>query len=150
MNTRLSFIATVPSFATLTLNTVRTFLHLLGVAGWIGGQILMLGLLGVLRSLGPDAPRIAAIRFGWVAWPCFALAVTTGVWSLTEVGLSKPVRRLSRHHARQALPSRDVGSRRRRAHNDAITSPTGRQRWDRLPGRSWCPLGRSRTGYLNH
>ena len=88
MNTHLSFIATVPSFATLTLDTVRTFLHLLGVAGWIGGQILMLGLLGVLRSLGPDAPRIAAIRFGKVVWPCFALAVTTGVWSLTEGGLS--------------------------------------------------------------
>ena len=88
MNTHLSFIATVPSFAALTLDTVRTFLHLLGVAGWIGGQILMLGLLGVLRSLGPDAPRMAAIRFGRVAWPCFALAVTTGVWSLTEVGLS--------------------------------------------------------------
>ena len=88
MSTHLSFIATVPSFATLTLDTVRTFLHLLGVAGWIGGQILMLGLLGVLRSLGPDAPRVAAIRFGKVAWPCFALAVTTGVWSLAEVGLS--------------------------------------------------------------
>ncbi|SVC36169.1 uncharacterized protein METZ01_LOCUS289023, partial [marine metagenome] len=88
MNAHLSFIATIPSFATLTLNTVRTFLHLLGVAGWIGGQILMLGLLGVLRSLGPDAPRMAAIRFGKVAWPCFALAITTGVWGLTEAGLS--------------------------------------------------------------
>ena len=44
-----SLITAVPSLAALTLDTVRTFLHLLGVAGWIGGQILMLGLLGVLR-----------------------------------------------------------------------------------------------------
>ncbi len=88
MSAHHSFIATVPSFAALTLDAVRTFLHLLGVAGWIGGQILMLGLLGVLRSLGPDAPRIAAARFGKVAWPCFALAVTTGVWGLAELGLS--------------------------------------------------------------
>jgi len=72
----------------MNLDTVRTFLHLVGVAGWIGGQILMLGLLGVLRTLGPDAPRLAADRFGKVAWPCFALAVTTGVWGLAEVGLS--------------------------------------------------------------
>ncbi|MEC8947934.1 MAG: hypothetical protein VYD11_02155 [Actinomycetota bacterium] len=88
MSTHLSLMTAVPSFAALTLDAVRTFLHLLGVAGWIGGQILMLGLLGVLRNLGPDVPRIAAVRFGKVAWPCFALAVTTGVWGLAEVGLS--------------------------------------------------------------
>ena len=74
--------------AALNLDTIRTFLHLLGVAGWIGGQILMLGLLGVLRGLGSDAPRLAADRFSRVAWPCFALAVVTGVWGLAEVGLS--------------------------------------------------------------
>lgn len=88
MSPLLSPLTAVPSLAALTLDTVRTFLHLLGVSGWIGGQILMLGLLGVLRSLGPDAPRMAAVRFGKVAWPCFALAVTTGIWGLAEVGLS--------------------------------------------------------------
>ena len=88
MSPLLSLITAVPSLAVLTLETVRTFLHLLGVSGWIGGQILMLGLLGVLRSLGSDAPRMAAVRFGKGAWPCFALAVTTGIWGLAEVGLS--------------------------------------------------------------
>jgi len=88
MSSHLSLITAVPSLAALTLDTVRTFLHLLGVAGWIGGQILMLGLLGVLRSLGTDAPRMAAVRFGKVAWPCFALAVITGIWGLAEVDLS--------------------------------------------------------------
>ena len=79
---------TLPSFAALDLDAVRMFLHLLGVSGWVGGQILMLGLLGVLRGLNAEAPRLAAARFGRVAWPCFALAVVTGIWNLADVGLS--------------------------------------------------------------
>ena len=35
----------------------------------------MVGLLPLLRSLGPDVPGIAAVRFARVAWPCFGLAV---------------------------------------------------------------------------
>ena len=45
----------------------------------------MVGLLPLLRSLGPDVPRIAAVRFARVAWPCFGLAVVTGIWSLSAV-----------------------------------------------------------------
>ena len=56
------------------LDGIRVFLHLLGVTGWVGGQIVTLGLLPLLRSLGPDVPRIAAVRFARVAWPCFRLA----------------------------------------------------------------------------
>ena len=67
------------------LDSIRVFLHLLGVAGWVGGQIVMVGLLPLLRSLGPDVPRIAAVRFARVAWPCFGLAVVTGIWSLSAV-----------------------------------------------------------------
>ena len=66
-------------------DSIRVFLHLLGVAGWVGGQIVMVGLLPLLRSLGPDVPRIAAVRFARVAWPCFGLAVVTGIWSLFAV-----------------------------------------------------------------
>lgn len=72
----------------MDLDALRTFLHLFGVAGWVGGQVLMVGLMPVLRSLGPDAPKAAAQRFARVAWPCFALAVVTGVWGLADVGLS--------------------------------------------------------------
>ena len=49
------------------LDSIRVFLHLLGVAGWVGGQIVMVSLLPLLRSLGPDVPRIAAVRFARVA-----------------------------------------------------------------------------------
>ena len=67
------------------LDSIRVFLHLLGVTGWVGGQIVMLGLLTLLRALGPDVPRIAAARFARVAWPSFGLAVVTGIWSLFAV-----------------------------------------------------------------
>ena len=70
------------------VDSIRIFLHLLGVAGWIGGQMLMVGLLPLLRSLGPDVPRLAAARFARVAWPCFGLAIATGVWSLLAVDLA--------------------------------------------------------------
>jgi len=71
------------------VDSIRIFLHLLGVTGWIGGQILMVGLLPLLRSLGPDAPRLAAARFARVAWPCFGLAIATGLWSLLAVDLAE-------------------------------------------------------------
>ena len=72
----------------LGLSEVRLFLHLLGVAGWVGGQLTMAALVPVLRRLDPDAPRIAANRFGRVAWTFFGLAVSTGIWNLFEVSLS--------------------------------------------------------------
>lgn len=63
-------------------DTVRIFLHLLGASVWIGGQIVLAALVPVLRTLGPDAPRVAANRFGTVAWPFFALVVATGIWNM--------------------------------------------------------------------
>lgn len=71
------------------VDSIRIFLHLLGVAGWIGGQMLMVGLLPLLRSLGPDVPSLAAARFARVAWPCFGLAIATGLWSLLAVDLAE-------------------------------------------------------------
>ena len=69
------------------VDSIRVFLHLLGVAGWIGGQMVMMGLLPLLRTLGPDAPRLAAARFARVVWPCFGLAIATGIWSLFAIDL---------------------------------------------------------------
>jgi putative copper export protein len=66
----------------VSLATVRVFLHLLGVAVWIGGQLVMAALVPLARSMGADAPRQLARRFGQVAWPFYALAVLTGVWNM--------------------------------------------------------------------
>lgn len=70
------------------LTETRIVLHLLGVAVWLGGQILMLGLLPVLRSLGGDAPQRAAQGFGRVAWPAFALTVVTGIWNMFAIDVA--------------------------------------------------------------
>jgi putative copper export protein len=69
----------------LDLDAIRVFLHLLGVCGWVGGQLVMGALVPVLRKVSPEAPRLAAARFGRIAWACFALAVVTGVWGLAAV-----------------------------------------------------------------
>ena len=71
-----------------TLDDLRTILHLLGVTVWVGGQILMLGLLPVLRGIGGDAPAKAAAGFGRVAWPAFALIFITGMWNVFAVDMA--------------------------------------------------------------
>ena len=71
----------------LSIDAVRIALHLLGVTVWVGGQIVLAGLVPTLRSLGPDAPRTVARRFNLIAWPAFGVAVATGIWNLTEVRL---------------------------------------------------------------
>lgn len=73
---------------TLDDTTIRIFVHLLAVSVWVGGQIVLVGLLPVLRRIGDDAPARVARQFNRVAWPAFAVAVATGIWNLTEVGLA--------------------------------------------------------------
>jgi putative copper export protein len=72
--------------ANLNADTIRIFLHVLGVTVWIGGQIVMLSLMPILRSEGVDglAARVAG-GFQRVAWPAYGLAVITGIWNLMAV-----------------------------------------------------------------
>lgn len=69
------------------LDSLRISLHVLAVSVWVGGQIVMAGLIPVLRGIGGDAPARAARRFARVAWAFFALAAVTGVWNLFEASL---------------------------------------------------------------
>ncbi len=79
----------------LDLDALRSFLHILSVSVWVGGQIVVAGLVPLLRkvdrSAGPvaegemSATQQAAHRFGRIAWPFFALAIITGLWSIGEV-----------------------------------------------------------------
>jgi len=66
----------------LSLESLRLFLHVTAAAVWVGGQLTLLGLLPVLRGLGPDAPRAAAQRFNRIAWLAFGVLFVTGIWSL--------------------------------------------------------------------
>ncbi len=79
----------------LDLDALRSFLHILSVSVWVGGQIVVAGLVPLLRkvdrSAGPvadgemTATQQAARRFGRIAWPFFALAIITGLWSIGEI-----------------------------------------------------------------
>jgi len=68
--------------------TIRLFLHVLGASVWVGGQIVLAGLVPTLRALGDDAPKRVAQAFNRVAWPFFGLAVVTGVWNLAEIDVA--------------------------------------------------------------
>jgi putative copper export protein len=70
-----------------TLDTFRLFVHVLAAAVWVGGQIVLAGLVPSLRRTFPDSTRVAANAFARVAWPAFAVVVVTGLWNLTEIDL---------------------------------------------------------------
>jgi len=70
------------------LDQIRTALHVLAVCVWLGGQIVMLGILPVLKASGGDLPKQVAAAFGRVEWPAFAVAVATGIWNILAVDLS--------------------------------------------------------------
>jgi putative copper export protein len=69
-----------------TLVTIRLTLHVLAATVWVGGQIVMTGLVGPARGLGPDAPRTLARAFARLAWPAYVVLLVTGVWNITAVG----------------------------------------------------------------
>jgi len=74
--------------ASFDTDTIRIFLHVLGVTIWVGGQIVMLSLLPVLRKAEVEGlPARAAQAFQRVAWPAFGLAFITGIWNIFAVDM---------------------------------------------------------------
>jgi len=72
---------------TISIDTIRIFVHVLAASVWVGGQIVLAGLVPTLRRIGPDVPKQVAQAFNRVAWPAFGIAVATGVWSLSAVAI---------------------------------------------------------------
>ena len=70
------------------LDTVRLTLHVLAAAVWVGGQIVMVGLVGPARGLGGDAPRTLARAFARLAWPAYIVLLATGIWNISAVHAS--------------------------------------------------------------
>lgn len=68
-----------------TLDSLRISLHLLGVAVWVGGQIVLSGIVPLMRREHPDATGTLARGFARVAWPMFLVVVLTGVWGFADV-----------------------------------------------------------------
>ncbi len=70
------------------LDTVRLTLHVLAATVWVGGQIVMMGLVGPVREMGGDATKVLARAFARMAWPAFLLLLLTGIWNVTVVHYS--------------------------------------------------------------
>ena len=71
-----------------TIDTWRLFLHVLAASVWVGGQVVLAGLVPGLRRASPDATKVAARGFAKVAWPAFAVLVLTGLWNIAEVDVT--------------------------------------------------------------
>jgi putative copper export protein len=71
-----------------TLTTLRLFLHVLAASVWVGGQIVLIGLVPAIRVSYPEATKLVAKAYGRVAWPAFAIVVLTGLWNLGEVDVT--------------------------------------------------------------
>jgi putative copper export protein len=58
---------------------VLVTLHVLGATVWVGGQLMLAGLVPVLRRAAPEAVPLVARTYARLAWTAFALLVVTGV-----------------------------------------------------------------------
>ena len=65
-----------------TLYSLRTYLHLLAVCVWLGGQVVLAGVVPKLRKTNPEALTNIAKGYASIAWPAMILIVFTGAWGL--------------------------------------------------------------------
>lgn len=70
------------------LDTLRLFLHVLAASIWVGGQIVLAGLVPSLRREAPSSTKVAARAFNKVAWPAFGVLVITGIWNILAVDMT--------------------------------------------------------------
>ena len=64
------------------LDSLRTYLHLLAVCVWLGGQVVLAGVVPKLRKTNPEALTNIAKGYASIAWPAMILIVFTGAWGL--------------------------------------------------------------------
>jgi putative copper export protein len=68
-----------------TADSIRLFLHILAASVWVGGQIVLGGLVPKLRQVAPESLKVAANAFSRIAWPAFAVVVVTGMWNILDI-----------------------------------------------------------------
>ena len=66
-------------------DSIRLFLHVLAASVWVGGQIVLGGLVPKLRQVAPESLKVAANAFARIAWPAFAVVVVTGMWNILDI-----------------------------------------------------------------
>lgn len=67
------------------LDIVRISLHVLAAAVWIGGQVVLAGLLPTVRGFGEGASTKIAQAFGRLSWPAFIVLIATGLWNVAAL-----------------------------------------------------------------
>jgi putative copper export protein len=73
-----------------SVTALRLTLHVLAATVWVGGQIVLAGLLPTIRSLGPDAGKTVARAFARLQWPAYAVLLLTGIWNLATIRAGQP------------------------------------------------------------
>ncbi|MBJ7368602.1 MAG: hypothetical protein JHC65_09100 [Ilumatobacteraceae bacterium] len=68
-----------------TLNSLLTFVHILAVCVWLGGQIVLASVVPKLRKTNPEVLSNIAKGYAAIAWPAMILIVFTGAWGLAEI-----------------------------------------------------------------
>ena len=71
-----------------TLNSIRSYLHILAVCVWLGGQVVLAGVVPKLRKTNPEALTNIAKGYASIAWPAMVLIVFTGAWGLGAVNVA--------------------------------------------------------------
>lgn len=71
-----------------TLDSLRIALHLLAVAVWVGGQIVLAGVVPAVRRSNREVLPVIARAFGRVAWPAMGVVVATGMWGIASVDVT--------------------------------------------------------------
>lgn len=64
------------------LEGLRLSLHVLAACVWVGGQIVLAGLVPTVRAQSRDALPHVARAFARLAWPAFTVLIITGVWNI--------------------------------------------------------------------
>jgi putative copper export protein len=55
---------------------------------WLGGQVVLAGVVPKLRKTNPDALTNIAKGYASIAWPAMILIVFTGAWGLAAVNVA--------------------------------------------------------------
>ena len=73
-----------------SLDALRLSLHVLAATVWVGGQLVVAGLLPTVRSFGADATKQLARAFGRMQWPAYAVLLVTGIWNVAATDNGQP------------------------------------------------------------
>lgn len=71
------------------MTILRLSLHVLAATIWVGGQLVLGGLMPAVRELGDGAPQKIARAFGRLSWPAFWVLIATGFWNYAAMSGSQ-------------------------------------------------------------